>query len=450
MLVKFKFGNYRSFKETQTFSLVASKIVKNNERVFYADNLDLKLLKFSALYGANASGKTNFIRAAHFMKSVILYGCEGLSNQAFRLDDSCLKGDSYFEVFLLIGKEIYSYGFEVNFENSILTNEWLYKVFPGKEACVFDLDYSAGEGKISSNGLFDLETKKRLETYKNDLLPKKTVTFLNFISSLGKPLGGSGGEVINQVYDWFRFKLVVVSPYSKTTNWLRYSADKLDVLGKLMKSFDVGITKIERKKISEVEFLSSHSKAVLDDIKKDLANVSPNSGFVAQIGLEYWVIAKTEKDFSFEKLVFFHYGNEMVPFDVADESDGTNRMLSLIDILMTDQEDLTFFVDEVDRCLHPQMTCEFISRFLKKATSSSNQLIVTTHESHLLDLDILRHDEIWFANNEKGASSIYSLDDFNVRFDKKIGKAYLNGRFNGVPVFETLFPIGENNENKRQ
>jgi AAA15 family ATPase/GTPase len=103
-----------------------------------------------------------------------------------------------------------------------------------------------------------------------------------------------------------------------------------------------------------------------------------------------------------------------------------------------------FIIDEIDRSLHPQLTYRFIKYFLHLATNRNVQLIVTTHESRLLDFDLLRQDEIWLSEKDKeGATNLYSLDEYNVRFDRKVDKAYLEGRYGGVPIFTTLFPLEE-------
>ena len=99
-------------------------------------------------------------------------------------------------------------------------------------------------------------------------------------------------------------------------------------------------------------------------------------------------------------------------------------------------------IDELDRCLHPSLTYKFVDTFLQLAEKRNVQLIVTTHESRLLDFDLLRRDEIWFVNKRKsGERDIYSLEEYNTRFDQKIDKAYLEGRYGGVPIFSTVFPI---------
>ena len=128
---------------------------------------------------------------------------------------------------------------------------------------------------------------------------------------------------------------------------------------------------------------------------------------------------------------------------MTEESDGTVRILDLIEILLSN-ESKTYVIDELDRCLHPSLTYKFIEVFLDLAVKRNIQLIATTHESRLLDFDLLRRDEVWFINKRNtGESDIYSLEEYNERFDKKIDKAYLEGRYGGVPIFSTLFPVVE-------
>src|SRR5699024_4249952 len=103
------------------------------------------------------------------------------------------------------------------------------------------------------------------------------------------------------------------------------------------------------------------------------------------------------------------------------------------------KKDKVFVIDELDRCLHPILTYKYIELFLQVAKKRNIQLIVTTHESRLLDFGLLRRDEIWFVNRrESGESDIYSLEEYNTRFDQKIDKAYLDGRYGGIPIFTTL------------
>jgi len=130
--------------------------------------------------------------------------------------------------------------------------------------------------------------------------------------------------------------------------------------------------------------------------------------------------------------------NEKVtPFGLSEESDGTRRLLSLIPALYHLQNSIgVYFIDEIDRSLHPILVWKFLEFFLR---AGGRQIIFTTHESNLLDLDLLRRDEIWFAEkDDKAATHLYSLMDFKVRNDLEIRKHYLQGRFGAIPFLGNL------------
>ncbi len=158
---------------------------------------------------------------------------------------------------------------------------------------------------------------------------------------------------------------------------------------------------------------------------------SPKDSFMLEIkGNE--VVCRT--------IQFSHNGKETL-YEMSEESDGTVRILDLLEILLS-EEGKTYVIDELDRCLHPSLSYKIVDSYLRMAAKKNIQLIVTTHESRLLDFNLLRRDEIWFVNKRKtGESDIYSLEEYNARFDQKIDKAYLEGRYGGVPVFSTVFPI---------
>jgi len=135
-----------------------------------------------------------------------------------------------------------------------------------------------------------------------------------------------------------------------------------------------------------------------------------------------------------------HRRGQLVPLDLTEESDGTRRLLNLIPALHDlRMRGATYFVDEIDRSMHPILVWKFLEFFLNSCSSGPRQLIVTTHESNLLDLDLLRRDEIWFAEKDQtGATRLYSMMDFRVRKDLEIRKHYLQGRFGAVPFLGNL------------
>lgn len=127
---------------------------------------------------------------------------------------------------------------------------------------------------------------------------------------------------------------------------------------------------------------------------------------------------------------------EEVLFDINEESDGTQRLLDiapgLLDIFSTEK---TYIIDELDRSLHADITTSIFKAFLNNTSDIHSQLIVTTHETNLLDLELIRRDEIWFVQkNKQGESSLYSLEEYQPRFDKDVRRGYLAGRFGGIPM----------------
>lgn len=140
------------------------------------------------------------------------------------------------------------------------------------------------------------------------------------------------------------------------------------------------------------------------------------------------------------KKMVLNHGNDLDLFDYDDESDGTRRMFDLIPLFFNKHSNAIILIDEVDRSLHTKLTSEFIDLFYKLSENNKAQLIVTTHDAFLMDLDKIRQDEIWFIERRNDHSScIYSLDKFKARYDKKVDKDYLIGRYGAVPVFNSLF-----------
>jgi len=145
---------------------------------------------------------------------------------------------------------------------------------------------------------------------------------------------------------------------------------------------------------------------------------------------------------SFGIIVFNSRQGQLVEFSIDEESEGTQRLINLIPALfiLKKNPEKVIFLDELDRRLHPLLSRKFLEFFLQcKIEQSKNQLIFTTHDTNLLDLDLLRRDEIWFVEkNNQGASQLYSLAEFKIRSDLKVEKGYLNGRFGAIPFFGNI------------
>lgn len=136
------------------------------------------------------------------------------------------------------------------------------------------------------------------------------------------------------------------------------------------------------------------------------------------------------------KLLFKH-GTDESSYEYGEESDGTQRLIELMDVILNDDKDKVFIIDELDRSLHPQMTRKFVDTFLKFSINTKTQLIITTHESNLMDLTMLRRDEMWFVERENNhTTSLCPLEKYKIRYDTVVSKNYLAGRYGAVPVFK--------------
>jgi len=146
------------------------------------------------------------------------------------------------------------------------------------------------------------------------------------------------------------------------------------------------------------------------------------------------------KLFKINTLRFIKNKSNFVSFEIAEESDGTQRIIDFIPFLIfAPISSKTYLIDEIDRSLHPELTRKIVETFLSNSKKIENQLIATTHESSLLDLELLRRDEIWFVEkNQEGASKMYSLEQFKPRYDAKIRKSYLEGRFGAIPFVPSV------------
>ncbi len=457
MLIKFKVKNVLSFKDLVEFSMVAGSTFKNDERL--VDNGNFKLLKFSSVYGANASGKSNLVKAFGLMRNLVVYSFPDYPLDChFKLQDDLENSNSYFEIILLLNNKSYSYGFEVDFINNKFISEWLYELKDSNDKPIFERDLNKKSIEFGKSLRTDL--KNKLNFYMEDIKENNSILLLNFLNK-DKPslYEFSQAKIFKDIYKWFEKSLHIANPNTMLTSGEYFKLEKkLNDLSKFMNRFGTGIYSIEKSQKDRDDIKNDLPSAILKDIqelamKKMKANEKVKGvGNLLRVNKKFWIInVNRDGSMAFEKISFYHDQDKKYAFSLDDESDGTARILDLAEILLSDEKNKTYIVDELDRCLHPQLTCKFIKEFLEKAKQegNNNQLIVTTHESRLLDFNILRRDEIWFVEKKNNISNLYSLEEFNVRFDKKIDKAYLEGRYGGVPIFDEVFPnVISRNENK--
>ena len=400
MLIQFSFKNFKSFKNEATLDMTASSIKEHLDKVIEKD--DNKYLKVTAVYGANASGKSNVIEAFSHMKRIIL---DSFTEEAkwrtiplkrFNFDEESKNSTSMFEVFFKYNNETYQYGFEL--DNQSIKEEWLYKERKIKYK-KFELVFAR------ENNEFELSKELKIYSEMLNGLSEKTL-ILSFLANIKI-------EDIKNTYEWFK--------ETKVLN---------------LETFNTG------ERLSE--FLP---KELLDG---ELAAKEKFNNFLADIdvGIKDIKIEETNSDENNKYNIFsVHQNNdnqksEYLP--ISEESDGTLKMISLYsDIEKCIERGGTIFIDELDAKLHPLLTKYLIQKFHNKITNPNDaQLIYTTHDVINLRKENFRRDEIWFVEkNIKNESTLYSLveykiDNVKVRNDASYDKDYLLGKYGALPLLK--------------
>lgn len=455
--------NFLSFSSredgsAEEFSMIAGKVRSKREHVI--DDGKLKLLKFAAVYGANASGKSNLVKAMMFMRETVVSGfLERYSDKYCKVGLDNKEKASYFEVEIVLNGKYYAYGFEIILSKGEFVSEWLVELrADNSERVIFERDILKGSYELGKNFKCK-ELLHRLMVYADDIKDDSSVLFLTIMNKNKKNFYKDFKEAsaLEAVYWWLN-QLNISFPEQQFFNSSRIMQEEnLDDVCNIISSLGTGITgyKLIEVPIEQFQsvFTDREKKQISKEIVDGFANFQKNVRLQEGEELKaYQMTIRKEREFyilesTLEKQVCkalrFYHGEEEVLYDFYEESDGTNRIFDLLEILLAEEKSV-FIVDELDRCLHPSLTYRFIETFLDYVKKKNIQLIVTTHESRLLDFDLLRRDEIWFVNKRAtGESDIYSLEEYNTRFDQKIDKVYLEGRYGGVPIFSTVFPIRE-------
>ncbi len=432
MLVRFSVKNYKSFKDLTTFSMVAGKHTRHKNHVFIAE--DKRLLKGSVIYGANASGKTNLIRAIQFGRNVALKGLKeiNISDLFYRIDKRSFSKPGIFQYDFYSNGNFYSYGFALSYEKQIIISEWLYIQNDENEICVFERNH--GE-KMKTTFKFTKQNKHRFEIYGDDVDDKNTFLCDMIRKKVNKE---SEFKAFFDVGSWLS-NLIFIFPQTKlNSNEYYNSLESQFELERLLKYFDTGIERVSGREVEAEKALSFLDERNREEILSDifeLLNTDKKSVVSASIfGKRFSFKMKKEKIYA--SLLFMNHGNELDLFDFNDESDGTKRLFDLIPLFSKGKTDCVIFVDELDRSFHTKLTIEFIRTFYEKTKNSPSQLIATLHDENVMDLNLLRQDEIWFVERKEHCSRLYPLSEFKERFDKIISKEYIQGRYGAIPYFD--------------
>lgn len=434
MLIEFRVKNFRSLRDEQVLSMVASsdKELRDTHVVETGLRAAPGLLKAAAIYGANASGKSTVIRALQVMREVVIGSAvrfrpgQALPGQPFRLDSQSVSEPIEFEVTFLRDDVRWQYGFSMTTERVVSEHLLVYKAFKPQrwyERC-YDAEtnkdvYEFGPGLKGQKQVWEAATRP-------NALFLSTAVQLN-------------SEVLRPVFDWFETGLVIFNEYvsirPETAIKMLQDPTGQERLCSFLKAADISLAGIQvqtRKRKISGELKELIGK-VIDSSREDgLSDVLGDSAH------EEDALPDEIEEYNFH---FLHETeNGAAEFSIRDESSGTRNLLFLgvpvLDILSSGK---TLLVDELDTSLHTLLVRELVRLFNFPRTNTGNaQLIFTTHDTSLLDAEgLFRRDQIWFM--EKGgdqASSLIALSEYSPRKNEALERGYLMGRYGGIPFLD--------------
>ena len=419
MLIEFSTANFRSLRDRQTLSLTKAKgdeLVESNTFTTVAAN-KFELLRSAAIYGPNASGKSNFLLALQTMKEIILESATNLQRgdklpvTPFRLSKATRHAPSEFEVIFIVDKVRYQYGFSATEDR--IHEEWLMAYPKGRPqrwlGRIWDEQKQSYDWELGNN----LTGEKQLwqKSTRDNALFLSTAVQLN-------------SEQLQPVYDWFNDTLHMTNISGWSPGFsasLCEKSEKAQVMD-FLRAADLNIDDIV------VETEPFDIKALPDDmpthVKKMFADELKDKKLV-----DIKTVHKSEE-------------GDKVTFDFEDESDGTRKLFAFagpwIDTLTNGY---VLFIDELHDNLHPRLVQFLVRLFHSSETNPKNaQLVFSTHETSILNQDEFRRDQIWFCEKgEDQATTLYPLTDFSPRKGREnLELAYLSGRYGALPYVRPL------------
>jgi AAA15 family ATPase/GTPase len=441
MIVSISVSNFRSFHHEETFALTASNRFAghHDDHLVPIPGSDQSVLRLGVIYGANGAGKSNLFQALSYINVMALATHSkgsGTRREPFRLAKNPDEPSTFDLLFIAEGNT-YRFGFKV--DDVRVREEWLTRVVKGNEECLYER-LTSDEGKVRVE-LEGLKGQSNKLTALASIGGPQNQTFLATVAATLDR--GDCGDTLTAVLHWIEVCLQQVSPITPFGDIGRYLSDNPDCAefaGEFLKSAATGIDhlQISKQQLSEEELRSLLPPFLIERVFSDLRDGTKGKSVIAgPDGFEV-LIERSEETLLYKiNIRPMHLGETGTPiaFELRDESDGTRRLLNLLPALhRLKSSNCVYFIDEIDRSLHPKLVLEFVEFFLATQKHHNSQLILTTHDTNLLDLELLRRDEIWFAEKDRqSATHLYSLTDFKVRKDLQISKHYLDGRFGAVP-----------------
>lgn len=413
MILKFRFSNFRSFGGEQELSLISGRNSPDTVAMGEIPASSEKALAVCAVYGPNASGKTNVFRALAFMDSAVRESHrlweprQGVPLERFK-SLAGAEQDSTFVLDFVASGARYQYGFSA--KEASIEEEWLWAFPSGRRQVWFH--------RTSGNKI----------TFGRHLLGEnRTIAALMRTNSLYLSVAAQNNhEMLQPIYAWFE--------------------DSIDYVLPARRGLDLRTIQLGKQRDTLTQFISFLTVADLGIVDLKFETQEPPPELQAKV--KQWMDATTEilgipsgkipnLTIPRETVTLLHrIGRETVPFDLSDESNGTLSYLSLLGPMVdTLTSGTTLIVDELDYSLHPKICQHLVKIFNETSTNPKcAQLIFNTHSTELLSGGLLHRDQIWFTEKDAwGSSALYPLSDFTGRVNEDFRKGYLQGRYGGIP-----------------
>lgn len=420
MLIEFRVQNFRSFKERQTFSMVGASLPEHVSSNTFDSGLKGfdRLLRSAVIYGPNAAGKTNLMRAIQFMQFFVLNSAATTPPgqypyRPFKLSKKTREAPSEFEITFVHNDIRYEYGFSIG--PLRIEREWL-------------MEYVQSASRVRGRAIFERIWNEQAEKYDWKYSPsfkgerttwsKSTRDQALFLSTATQ----LNSAQLRPVFDWFQNKLkAVVGPSSLNQSLTLTLWDQPDGKQRILpflQEADIGVAdiQIEREPLLAGRGVWLGGPQAMLEHKP--GSPTPN---VVKVTLSH--LSDDPK--------------EPVAFDFEDESSGTQILFKTAGAwLNVIKKGEVLLFDEIDTNMHPRLLLFLIQKFHSNVTNSGNaQLICTTHNTSLLDQETFRRDQFWFVDKQRtGASKLYPLTDFSPRNDEVIERWYMRGRYGALPI----------------
>ena len=412
-----------SFRNKASVSMLATRERQHSHRLARIPKYQARVLPVAALYGGNASGKTNLLAALFFAKRFIVSGTHPEARipvQPFLLDSDSIHQPTWFSFELLINETIYEFSFATN-DKEVISEKLV---------------------ELSSTSEKDLYTRQNGDIVFSRSLEKDQFLRFAFAGTRDNELFLTNAvsqkvDLFRPVSNWFRENLKLVSPNTQRAAFFEQDKQFSGYINEFLTQLDTGIAGLDGEDIPFDALPLPDS--LMDELRETVKEGQP-IGFTGPFGNRYSV-SRRDGRLNATKLVALHQRTDgsAARFDIQQESDGSRRAIDLLPFFLemaASHTGIVCVIDELDRSLHTLLSRALIETYLASCHEESrSQLIFTTHDVQLMDQELFRRDEMWVTERlSKGATRLFSFSEFkDVRKDKDVRKSYLEGRLGGTP-----------------